>query len=116
MASATPHVTPAIDSHNCPRLAGRCTEHGDHDIHEAPLNVLAHPFGEGQEDLAYSVVYEVDGTDLPRLAVGFGNKSLDLDLHQVDQLRAALRDFSERLGMQALHLAAAVRQAEGGAQ
>ena len=106
------HVTPAIDSHNCPRLAGRSTEHGDHDIHEALLAVLASPFG-GDEDLAYTVLSEVDGS-LPHLAVGFGNKALTLNLHDLDQLIAGVADFHRQLKVQALLLAASIRQAEAG--
>lgn len=112
MARQNTSVSSAIDSHNCPRLNGRCTEQGDHDIHEALLNVLASPFG-GDEDRAYTVLSEVDGS-LPHLAAGFGSKALTLNLHELDQLIAGVADFHRQLKMQALLLAASIRQAEAG--
>ncbi|MCX4750950.1 hypothetical protein OG455_41450 [Kitasatospora sp. NBC_01287] len=97
---------------SCPHLNTQCVEQGPHDEHWGPDNeVAAIRPDEAIQSLASARLYSYAGTDFaaPRLSVGISGFDGDLTLAEVDQLAAGLRDFANRLQIQAAHLAAAQR-------
>lgn len=111
-AQSTTHPAP-----DCPRLAGRCRESGDHDMHWGSANEIpaARPQTDSQP-LAVAQLFSCEDParqeSEPTLSVGFGPFDGDLTLPELDQLIAGTRDFLAGLEKQAGQLAAARRQWE----
>jgi len=100
------------DPARCPHLNAQCVMQGDHDEHWGPDNeVAAIRPARAFQSLASARLYSYEDSDYaePRLSVGISGFDGDLTLAEVDQLTAGLRDFADRLQIQAAHLAAAQR-------
>lgn len=98
---------------SCPHLNGQCTGVGDHDDHWSPDNTVAaiRP-DRAIQPLASAMLFSTENSGpatAPRLSLGIAGFDGDLTLAEVDQLVAGLRDFADRLQIQAAHLAAAQR-------
>lgn len=111
----------SVDAQNttpvpCLHLNGQCTGVGEHDIHWGPDNRVAsiRP-SRTATSLVSAQLCSFEDVDparsaaAPGLSVAFDHFEGDLTLAEVDQLVAGLRDFANRLQVQAAHLAAAQR-------
>jgi hypothetical protein len=95
----------------CPHLNGQCTEHGGGGEHwGTPNEVAAIRPHLALQSLFSAQLFAADDPDVePTLALSVDGFDGDLSLAEVDQLVAGLRDFADRLQVQAAHLAAAQR-------
>jgi hypothetical protein len=97
-------------------LDGQCAEAGIHDMHWGRENMIpAVRPSESPYALASAQLFSCeDGAPetQPRLSVSYGPFDGDLNLHELDQHIAGLRDFLAGLEKQVAQLAAAQRKWE----
>ncbi|MGW6912536.1 DUF6907 domain-containing protein [Kitasatospora sp. NPDC054939] len=95
---------------HCPRLAGHCTQTGDHWIHHGTLHAVPAPHQVGGTPIV-DVRLEEYEDGVPLLVLGWGGDTASLSAGQALKLAGRLVGFAGRLIVEAARLVKARRTA-----